>query len=55
MKNVSSKQRQTRFTWDDKLENVVKCVQHFNAAMEFSNSDSIFDKVKINGSVTCHF
>ena len=54
MKNVLSKQRQTRFAWDNKLEKVMKCIKHFKATMEFSNSDSIFGEVKLNGSVTCH-
>ena len=33
--------------WDDKKENLIKFVQDFKTTMEFSNSDSNTDKVKM--------
>ena len=36
---------------DDKLTNLIKCLQEFKSSMEFRNCDSNSDKVKLNESV----
>lgn len=46
-----NKVKQDLTIWDDKIENSKDCVQHFKATMEFSNSDSIADKMEIYDSV----
>ena len=43
---------QARFKWtDDKLSNLIKCLQEFKSSMEFRNYDSNADKVKLYESV----
>ena len=43
---------QACFKWiDDKLFNLIKCLQEFNSFMEFRNRDANADKVKLYESV----
>ena len=43
---------QARFKWtDEKLVNLIKCLQEFKSFMEFRNCDSNADKVKLYESV----
>ena len=43
---------QARFKWtDDKVINLIKCLQEFKSSMEFRNWDSNADKVKLYESV----
>ena len=43
---------QAHFKWiDDKIINLIKCLQEFRSSMEFRNSDSNADKVKLYESV----
>ena len=43
---------QTFFKWtDDKLINLIKCLQEFKNSMEFRICDSNADKVKLHESV----
>ena len=43
---------QARFKWtNDKLINLIKCLQEFKSSMEFRNCDSNDDKVRLYESV----
>ena len=43
---------QARFKWtDDKLTNLIECLQEFKSSMEFRNYDSNAEKVKLYESV----
>ena len=43
---------QARFKWtNDKLINLIKCLQEFKSSMEFRNCDSNDDKVRLHESV----
>ena len=43
---------QARFKWtDEKLVNLIKCLQEFKSFMEFRNCDSNVEKVKLYESV----
>ena len=47
---IFSKNRnsQARFKWtDDKLTNLIKCLQEFKSSMEFRNYESNAEKVKL--------
>ena len=43
---------QARFKWtDDKLTNLIECLQEFKSSMEFRNYDSNAEKFKLYESV----
>ena len=43
-----NKNSQARFKWtDDKLTNLIKCLQEFKSSMEFRNYESNAEKVKL--------
>ena len=51
-KKIKMATSQARFKWtDDKLINLIKCLQEFKSCMEFRNRDSNSDKVKLCESV----
>ena len=48
-KKIKMTTSQARFKWtDDKLINLIKCLQEFQSSMEFRNCDSNSGKLKIN-------
>ena len=48
-KKIKMTPSQARFKWtDDKLINLIKCLQEFTSSMEFRNGESNTDKVKLH-------